>query len=414
MSKHGRKRTANSTQLIQKSIDENKQIIINNLKLDESSFYDFVLELYEYIDYDVQMIKECHEKVICEHYADAIGDVISNESLYNNIESFLDVLRKTVRKRLANIYAPDISFDDTIDKYFNDVKREYILHPMGESELFDMTDDNRDLFIKNNLKTVIECAKRYRGLGVDFEDLIQIGNMGLLKAWDKFDVTKSDLQNNIIKEIQNFKSDAFEYDDAVEIITNNFRYPKLLEQTLDKLPSDGFECKNDFINWAKTNIKKASFASLGFIWARAAITSELNGLSNIIRIPKSVKESDDKVTFINLDSLNPHTDDNFNDDELYEISNDIFATSDDNVENMEKNDLFKQIVNEILNKMPGKDRRIIMKRFGINLPFPLSIADISENEGISQREVKTIIDRSMIFIADNISDENKKILMEYL
>ena len=55
-----------------------------------------------------------------------------------------------------------------------------------------------------------------------------------------------------------------------------------------------------------------------------------------------------------------------------------------------------------------------MKRFGINLPFPLSIADISENEGISQREVKAIIDKAMTFISDNISDENKKILFELL
>ena len=76
--------------------------------------------------------------------------------------------------------------------------------------------------------------------------------------------------------------------------------------------------------------------------------------------------------------------------------------------------MFKGIVNEILNKLPGKHRRIIMKRFGINLPFPLSIADISENEGISQREVKAIIDKTMSFISDNISDENKKILFELL
>ena len=76
--------------------------------------------------------------------------------------------------------------------------------------------------------------------------------------------------------------------------------------------------------------------------------------------------------------------------------------------------MFKGIVNDILNKLPGKQRRIIMKRFGINLPFPLSIADISENEGMSQREVKAIIDKTMTFIADNISEENKKILFELL
>ena len=238
--------------------------------------------------------------------------------------------------------------------------------------------------------------------------------MGLLKAWYKFDTSKSDLQDNIIKEITEFDTDEISYDDAIYIISNNFKYPKLLEQTLAKVPKNGFANKESFIEWAKDNIRKASFASLGFIWARAAITSELNGLSNIIRIPRSIRNSDDKVTFINLDSLNPHTDDNFNDDELYEIANDEFVTSDDNMENMERMDMFKQIVNDTLNKLPGKDRRIIMKRFGINLPFQLSIADISENEGISQREVKSIIDKTLQFIAENISDENKKIIIELL
>ena len=415
MSKRGRVRTKQSTTLIENTLSDNGNHIYNFLEDSGIMYEEFYNKLYEYIDYDIKMIKDCTEKSIVESYVKSIEKFfISDQHKRYDLEEILNTLRTTTRNDLASIYAPDINFDDTIDKYFNDVKREYIKHPMGESELFDMTDDNRDLFIKNNLKTVIECAKRYRGLGVDFEDLIQIGNMGLLKAWYKFDTSKSDLQDNIINEINEHIADNFTYKDAVDIITHNFKYPKLLEQTVAKIPDDGFSSKESFIDWAKDNIRKASFASLGFIWARAAITSELNGLSNIIRIPRSIRDSDDKITFINLDSINPHTDDNFNDDELYEIANDDFITSDDNVENMERNDMFKEIVNDILNKLPGKQRRIIMKRFGINLPFSLSIADISENEGISQREVKAIIDKTMAFIADNISEENKKILFELL
>lgn len=415
MSKRGRIRTKQSTALIENTLSDNGEHIYNfleDLGIPYEEFYD---KLYEYIDYDIKMIKDCTEKSIVESYVKSIEKFfVDDQKKRLSLDEILNTLRTITRNDLASIYAPDISFDDTIDKYFNDVKREYIKHPMGESELFEMTDDNRDLFIKNNLKTVIECAKRYRGLGVDFEDLIQIGNMGLLKAWYKFDTSKSDLQDNIINEINEFNFDHFTYDDAVDIITRNFKYPKLLEQTISKIPNEGFNDKDSFIEWAKDNIRKASFASLGFIWARAAITSELNGLSNIIRIPRSIRDSDDKITFINLDSLNPHTDDNFNDDEMYEIANDAFVTSDGNMENMERNDMFKEIVNDILNRLPGKDRRIIMKRFGINLPFPLSIADISENEGISQRDVKATIDKTMAFIADNISEENKKILYELL
>ncbi len=45
----------------------------------------------------------------------------------------------------------------------------------------------RNTLIEKNLKLVVSVAKRYRGCGLPFEDLIQEGNVGLLKAVDKFD-----------------------------------------------------------------------------------------------------------------------------------------------------------------------------------------------------------------------------------
>lgn len=45
----------------------------------------------------------------------------------------------------------------------------------------------RNTLIEKNLKLVVSVAKKYRGMGLPFEDLIQEGNMGLMKAVDKFD-----------------------------------------------------------------------------------------------------------------------------------------------------------------------------------------------------------------------------------
>jgi len=45
----------------------------------------------------------------------------------------------------------------------------------------------RDKFIRSNVRLVISIAKRYRGQGLNFLDLIQEGNVGLMKAVDKFD-----------------------------------------------------------------------------------------------------------------------------------------------------------------------------------------------------------------------------------
>lgn len=50
--------------------------------------------------------------------------------------------------------------------------------------------DARGILIESNLRLVVSIAKRYLGRGMQFQDLIQEGNMGLMKAVNKFDPTK--------------------------------------------------------------------------------------------------------------------------------------------------------------------------------------------------------------------------------
>lgn len=51
-------------------------------------------------------------------------------------------------------------------------------------------EDAREVLIESNLRLVVSIAKRYLGRGMQFQDLIQEGNMGLMKAVNKFDHTK--------------------------------------------------------------------------------------------------------------------------------------------------------------------------------------------------------------------------------
>ena len=57
-------------------------------------------------------------------------------------------------------------------------------------QVVDQIDLARDEMVKGNLRLVLSIAKRYRGRGLSFLDLIQEGNMGLLKAVSRYDYTK--------------------------------------------------------------------------------------------------------------------------------------------------------------------------------------------------------------------------------
>ena len=362
---------------------------------------------------DCKMIKDCSEKSIVDFYIETANQLLKENSLFT--DDFYKELKAKTRTKLANKYAGDSNFDNNIDIYFNEVKREYILHPQNESEDLAFIPENRDIFIKNNLKLVIECAKRYQNLGLPFEDLIQIGNVGLLMAFDKFDTERSNLRISILNDIKSQEDKHFDYDESCDIIRRNFQYSKLLDATLKKIPSSGFDSKKEFENWVNKNIKRASFSSISFFWIRAIIIGELNNFSKLIRIPKSAQsDGSSHVNILRLDSINPHTDDNYHDNQIAEIANDEFAIEDESIENLERQNMFKELINKLLCKLTALDKRIIQKKFGINLPFPMSISEIAESEGISANKIKYSISNSMKIIAANIPAEDKKTIMELL
>lgn len=80
---------------------------------------------------------------------------------------------------------------DNTDKYFKDVKQyKQITHEelMELFKLYRQTNDlkYRDIIAQSNLRFVIRIAKQYQKLGIPLDELIAEGNIGLLKAIDKF------------------------------------------------------------------------------------------------------------------------------------------------------------------------------------------------------------------------------------
>ena len=361
---------------------------------------------------DVKGIKESNEKKIVDLYIQ-YGSILPEHS--ENIKKGIETVSFKVRHFLSETYT-DKTHDDIIDMYFNDVRREYILCPSNASNNLEFIPENRDTFIRNNLKLVVSIAKKYRNFGLPFEDLIQAGNYGLMIAFERFDANRNTLRGKVITAIKESKYDYFSKNDALSLLSEFFTYDNILTKAEKKLPEDGFNSKAEFIDWAKVNVKTAIFASVAYRWIESYIKQELGHHRSTVRFSKTKEDKENPTAaanyVISLDSVNPYTDDNYNDNLLEDITQEEFIIEDERIINEERNEYFKDVIDRALSGLSILDRRIIKKKFGIGFPNELSNNEIAESEGLSLTDVKNSINKSLKYIEEEIPDDVKENIIE--
>ena len=93
-----------------------------------------------------------------------------------------------------SVGADGVSIDDPVKVYLKEIGRVPLLTPDEEVDLAVRITNGDEAAKKRlseaNLRLVVSIAKRYLGRGMQFLDLIQEGNLGLIKAVEKFDYTK--------------------------------------------------------------------------------------------------------------------------------------------------------------------------------------------------------------------------------
>ena len=93
-----------------------------------------------------------------------------------------------------NILTKDLTINDPVRMSLKEIGQIKLLSMDEELELAERINDGdemaKNILAEANLRLVVSIAKRYVGRGMLFLDLIQEGNIGLMKAVDKFDVTK--------------------------------------------------------------------------------------------------------------------------------------------------------------------------------------------------------------------------------
>lgn len=129
-------------------------------------------------------------------YTDEFGDIDDVDiELFNEAFEEFDFERPPDIANIdADISAEGGAADDPIKMYLKEIGRVPLLNPEEEIELAIRIADGDESAIKRlteaNLRLVVSIAKKYLNRGMHFLDLIQEGNVGLIKAVEKFDYSK--------------------------------------------------------------------------------------------------------------------------------------------------------------------------------------------------------------------------------
>ncbi len=119
-----------------------------------------------------------------------------NAEIYKYLEEHGVKIVDTFDKDNSALYKSigDVAVDDPVKMYLKDIGKVPLLSSDEEAELsrkmLDGDEEAKQKLSEANLRLVVSIAKRYVGRGMLFLDLIQEGNLGLMKAVEKFDYTK--------------------------------------------------------------------------------------------------------------------------------------------------------------------------------------------------------------------------------
>lgn len=256
---------------------------------------------------------------------------------------------------------------ESLNKYFRDISKINLLTSEEETALVRQikAGDKRakNKLIRANLRFVVSVAKHYQNGPVPLSDLINEGNIGLIKAAERFDETRG------------FKFISY----AVWWIRQSILAALDEQSRLIKIPSNklsNMSCIRKAMDyWEKTH-------------ERSATVSELAELL----------EMEERDVLNDLKAMNIETSLDTPIDWLSEGSALDFIPHPDSKAEKEQNlnyEELKDLVKKILGRLKVRERDVLEMSFGINHASPHSLEEISQKLGISRERVRQIKEKTL-------------------
>jgi RNA polymerase primary sigma factor len=225
-------------------------------------------------------------------------------------------------------------------------------------------EDAADVLVTSNLRLVVSIAKRYVGFGIPFMDLIQEGNIGLMKAVKKFDYTKG------------FKLSTYATWWIRQAITRsiadnsrNIRIPVHLNETLHRI----------------TKVKRELVQEYGRDPSPEEIASRMDDLTpeKIVEIERLAADT------ISLETpIGDESDTNLGD--LIQDEN-----TQTPAEYVTRNAMHEQLA-AILGTLTEREQIVLTKRFGLDGNEPMTLEEVGREMNVTRERIRQIEKKAII------------------
>ena len=257
--------------------------------------------------------------------------------------------------------------EKSLEKYFNEISRYGVLSPEEELDMFkrikNEDPDALQKIVNHNLRFVVSVSKQYQGLGLSLGDLINEGNLGLIKAATRFYETKG------------FKCISY----AVWWIRQSILQALNEKSRKIRLPL------NHQSNVSKIISKRTELLQKMEREPTMEELAEETGFSEEV-VRKSLQ------SYKKCRSLDAPVDED-SDTSLSGLMEDKEVERPDY--DLAYNESIHIQAQQLLDILPPREASVLKLFFGIDRKYPMNLGEISETMGISRERVRQIKDRGL-------------------